>query len=49
MAKSRPGPVRRAGHALKNLLLWPSKNPVRKILDAVLAEQLVHAISKQHF
>jgi monofunctional biosynthetic peptidoglycan transglycosylase len=31
----------------KNLLLWPSKNPIRKTLDAVLAEQLVHAISKQ--
>jgi monofunctional glycosyltransferase len=31
----------------KNLLLWPSKNPFRKLLDAVLAEQLVHAISKQ--
>lgn len=31
----------------KNLLLWPSKNPFRKTLDAVLAEQLVHAISKQ--
>jgi monofunctional biosynthetic peptidoglycan transglycosylase len=31
----------------KNLLLWPSKNPVRKTLDAALAEQLVHAISKQ--
>ena len=31
----------------KNLLLWPSKNPLRKVLDAVLAEQLVHAISKQ--
>ena len=31
----------------KNLLLWPSKNPFRKIMDAVLAEQLVHAISKQ--
>jgi len=31
----------------KNLLLWPSKNPVRKTLDAILAEQLVHAISKQ--
>jgi monofunctional biosynthetic peptidoglycan transglycosylase len=31
----------------KNLLLSPSKNPIRKILDAVLAEQLVHAISKQ--
>lgn len=31
----------------KNLLLWPSKNPLRKTLDAVLAEQLVHAISKQ--
>jgi monofunctional glycosyltransferase len=31
----------------KNLLLWPSKNPIRKTLDAVLAEQLVHALSKQ--
>jgi monofunctional glycosyltransferase len=31
----------------KNLLLWPSRNPFRKILDAVLAEQMVHAISKQ--
>jgi monofunctional glycosyltransferase len=31
----------------KNLLLWPSKNAFRKTLDAVLAEQLVHAISKQ--
>ena len=31
----------------KNLLLWPSKNPFRKTLDAVLAEQLVHAVSKQ--
>ncbi len=31
----------------KNLILWPSKNPFRKTLDAVLAEQLVHAISKQ--
>jgi monofunctional biosynthetic peptidoglycan transglycosylase len=31
----------------KNLLLWPSKNPLRKVLDAVLAEQLVHAIPKQ--
>ena len=31
----------------KNLLLWPSKNPIRKVLDAVLAEQLVHAISRQ--
>ena len=31
----------------KNMLLWPSKNPFRKTLDAVLAEQLVHAISKQ--
>jgi monofunctional biosynthetic peptidoglycan transglycosylase len=31
----------------KNLLLWPSKNPIRKTLDAVLAEQLVHSISKQ--
>jgi monofunctional biosynthetic peptidoglycan transglycosylase len=31
----------------KNLLLWPSKNPIRKTLDAVLAEQLVHAISRQ--
>lgn len=31
----------------KNLLLWPSKNPLRKALDAILAEQLVHAISKQ--
>ena len=31
----------------KNLLLWPSKNPIRKTLDAVLAEQLVHTISKQ--
>ena len=31
----------------KNLLLWPSKNPIRKTLDAILAEQLVHAISKQ--
>ena len=31
----------------KNLLLWPSKSPIRKTLDAVLAEQLVHAISKQ--
>jgi monofunctional biosynthetic peptidoglycan transglycosylase len=31
----------------KNLLLWPSKNAIRKTLDAVLAEQLVHAISKQ--
>lgn len=32
---------------VKNLLLWPSKNPIRKALDAILAEQLVHAISKQ--
>jgi monofunctional biosynthetic peptidoglycan transglycosylase len=31
----------------KNLLLWPSRNPIRKILDAVLAEQLVHAVSRQ--
>ncbi len=31
----------------KNLILWPSRNPLRKVLDAVLAEQLVHAISKQ--
>jgi monofunctional biosynthetic peptidoglycan transglycosylase len=31
----------------KNLLLWPSKNPIRKTLDAILAEQLVHSISKQ--
>jgi monofunctional biosynthetic peptidoglycan transglycosylase len=31
----------------KNLLLWPGKDPVRKTLDAVLAEQLVHSISKQ--
>jgi monofunctional glycosyltransferase len=31
----------------KNLILWPSKNPIRKTLDAVLAEQLVHSISKQ--
>jgi monofunctional glycosyltransferase len=31
----------------KNLLLWPSKNPFRKTVDAALAEQLVHAISKQ--
>jgi monofunctional biosynthetic peptidoglycan transglycosylase len=31
----------------KNLLLWPSQNPLRKTVDAVLAEQLVHAISKQ--
>ena len=31
----------------KNLLLWPSKDPLRKTLDAVLAEQLVHAVSKQ--
>ena len=31
----------------KNLLLWPSKNAIRKTLDAVLAEQLVHAVSKQ--
>jgi monofunctional biosynthetic peptidoglycan transglycosylase len=31
----------------KNLILWPSKNSFRKTLDAVLAEQLVHAISKQ--
>jgi monofunctional glycosyltransferase len=31
----------------KNLLLWPSQNPLRKTIDAVLAEQLVHAISKQ--
>jgi monofunctional glycosyltransferase len=31
----------------KNLLLWPSRNPIRKTLDAVLAEQLVHAVSRQ--
>jgi monofunctional glycosyltransferase len=31
----------------KNLLLWPGRDPIRKIMDAVLAEQLVHAISKQ--
>jgi monofunctional biosynthetic peptidoglycan transglycosylase len=31
----------------KNLLLWPSKNALRKTVDAVLAEQLVHAVSKQ--
>ena len=31
----------------KNLLLWPGRDPVRKILDALFAEQLVHAVSKQ--
>ena len=31
----------------KNLLLWPSRNWFRKTLDAVLAEQMVHAISRQ--
>ena len=31
----------------KNLLLYPSQDPVRKTLDAVLAEELVHTISKQ--
>jgi monofunctional biosynthetic peptidoglycan transglycosylase len=31
----------------KNLLLWPSQDPFRKILDAVLAEELVHTISKK--
>jgi monofunctional biosynthetic peptidoglycan transglycosylase len=31
----------------KNLLLWPSQDPFRKTADAVLAEQLVHAVSKQ--
>jgi monofunctional glycosyltransferase len=31
----------------KNLLLWSGRDPVRKILDAVFAEQLVHAVSKQ--
>jgi monofunctional biosynthetic peptidoglycan transglycosylase len=31
----------------KNLVLWPGRDPVRKILDAVFAEQLVHAVSKQ--
>jgi monofunctional glycosyltransferase len=31
----------------KNLLLWPGRDPVRKVLDALLAEQLVHAVSKQ--
>jgi monofunctional glycosyltransferase len=31
----------------KNLLLWPSQDPFRKTIDALLAQQLVHAISKQ--
>ncbi|TCK27864.1 biosynthetic peptidoglycan transglycosylase [Pseudonocardia endophytica] len=31
----------------KNLLLWSSQDPLRKGLDAILAEQLVHAVSKQ--
>jgi monofunctional biosynthetic peptidoglycan transglycosylase len=31
----------------KNLLLYPSQDPLRKTLDAVLAEELVHTISKQ--
>ncbi|HEY0936021.1 MAG TPA: biosynthetic peptidoglycan transglycosylase, partial [Trebonia sp.] len=31
----------------KNLLLWPYQDPFRKTADAVLAEQLVHAVSKQ--
>ena len=31
----------------KNLLLYPEQDPVRKTLDAVLAEELVHTISKQ--
>ncbi len=31
----------------KNLLLWPSQDPFRKTADAILAEQLVHAISKK--
>ena len=36
-----------SGPAEQNLLLWPSRNPIRKTLDAVLAEQLVHAVSRQ--
>jgi monofunctional glycosyltransferase len=31
----------------KNLLLYPSQDPFRKTADAVLAEELVHTISKQ--
>ncbi len=31
----------------KNLLLYPSQDPVRKTVDAILAEQLVHTISKK--
>jgi monofunctional biosynthetic peptidoglycan transglycosylase len=31
----------------KNLVLWSGQDPVRKVLDALFAEQLVHALSKQ--
>lgn len=31
----------------KNLLLYPMQDPVRKTLDAVLAEELIHTVGKQ--